>query len=353
VVEVMRAELFSPEPAPDVYTFHAARELLPPELARAIVKESALARLPGLRQRGHDPGRWRLLLPYMPRFFSQLDLSRYDVVISSSHACALHARPREDAAHICYCYTPIRYVWLPDVEAGRVRGVRGTALAGFRGWLRRRDAEAARRPDAFAVISSAVRDRVARFYGRDSVVVHPPVEVDEVAATAGTRRPGEFVWVGRLVGYKRPELVVEAFRGLPYRLTMVGVGPLERALRASLPENVRLLGWLPRPELLELYRSSSGFVHVGEEDFGIALVEALAAGVPVVALARGGALDIVRPDVDGLLVQDPDVELLRRAITDLAEARWDHDALRRRAEEFSRPRFLERMKELILDVRSR
>lgn len=347
----MRAGLFSSECPPDIYTFHAARDLLPPDLAGAIVKESALAALPGIRQQGHDPGRWRLLLPYMPHYFSRLDLSDYDVVISSSHAFALHARPREDAAHICYCYTPIRYVWLPEVEARRVGGVRGSALGGFRGWFRRRDVAAARRPDAFAVISAAVRDRVATFYGRDSVVIHPPVDVDEVVAVQGTRRAGEFVWVGRLVGYKRPELVVEAFRGLPYRLTMVGVGPLEPALRASLPANVRLLGWLPRRELLELYRSSSGFVHVGEEDFGIALVEALAAGAPVVALARGGALDIVRPEIDGVLLERADVELVRRAVVAVAERSWDEEALRRRAEEFSRQRFLRRMEELIADVR--
>src|SRR5687767_10481855 len=121
---------------PDILTFQAARELLPDRLAAAIVRESRLARLPGIRQRGHDPGRWRWLLPYMPRFFERLDLSGYEVVISSSHACAVGVRPRADALHLCYCHTPMRYVWMPEAERGRARGVKGVALTALRGRLR-------------------------------------------------------------------------------------------------------------------------------------------------------------------------------------------------------------------------
>ena len=113
---------------PDVFTFVAARELLPDRLARAIAGESRVAGLPGIRQRGHDPGRWRWLLPYMPRYFERLDLSDYEVVISSSHACAVGVRPPAAALHLCYCYTPMRYVWMPDAERGRASGVKGIAL---------------------------------------------------------------------------------------------------------------------------------------------------------------------------------------------------------------------------------
>ena len=134
VVETMRTGLFAKPP--DVFTFHAAKELLPPDLAAAIKQESRLAGLPGLRQRGHDPGRWRLLAPLMPRYFSRLDLDAYDVVVSSSHAFAVHARPREDALHVCYCHTPIRYAWMPDTDA------RAKPLAR---WLRRKDLAASRR----------------------------------------------------------------------------------------------------------------------------------------------------------------------------------------------------------------
>ena len=178
VVEAIRSGVFAEDERPDVFTFHAARDLLPPDLARAIVKESRLAALPGVRQEGHAPGRWRYLLPYMPFYFSHLDLDGYDVVISSSHACAVNARPKEDALYVCYCHTPMRYAWMPELERGRAHGAKGVALAGFRGWLRRVDLEASRRPDSFVANSQAVRERIRRFYGRDAAVIHPPVEVE-------------------------------------------------------------------------------------------------------------------------------------------------------------------------------
>ena len=342
VVEAMRTGLFAEGSEPDVFTFQAARELLPAGLAAAIVQESRLARLPGIRQVGHRPGHWRLLLPYMPRYFSRLDLDAYDLVISSSHACAVNVRPREDATHVCYCYTPIRYAWMPETEARRVSGLRGAGLRAMRGRLQRIDLEASRRPDGYVAISEAVRERIQRFYGRDAAVVHPPVDVDDFDPGAD-KEPGHFVWAHRLVAYKQPQAVIEAFRGLPYRLTMVGVGPLEAELRASLPENVELLGWLSRADLAALYARASGFVHVGEEDFGITMVEALAAGTPVVGLDAGGARDIVRPGEDGVLVGEATPEAVRTAVREVAERDWNREALAARAAEFSRERFLERM----------
>jgi glycosyltransferase involved in cell wall biosynthesis len=146
------------------------------------------------------------------------------------------------------------------------------------------------------------------------------------------------------VPYKQPELVLEAFRNLPYRLTMVGVGPLEAQLRKRLPPNVELLPWVSRGELAELFGRASGFVHVAEEDFGISTVEALAAGTPVVALDAGGARDIVRPNIDGVLIERADIESLQAGIRAVADRSWDRDALRGRSLEFSAERFLVRMR---------
>ncbi|MDQ3721794.1 MAG: glycosyltransferase [Actinomycetota bacterium] len=344
VVDAIRSGLFEPGNRPDVFTFHAARELLPPELAGSIVRESRLASLPGMRQRGHDPGLWRLLFPLMPRYFRGLDLDPYDVVIASSHAFAVQVRPREDAVFLCYCHTPIRWAW----RAGEDH--RSAALRPLLGRLRRLDLEASRRPDCYVANSEAVRERIQRSYGRDSVVIHPPVAVGEFEPDA-EKEPGHFLWVNRLVAYKQPAAVAEAFRDLPYRLTMVGIGPLEASLRASLPPNVSLHSWLPREQLTSLYGRASGYLHVGEEDFGISMVEALAAGTPVIGLARGGALDIVRDGVDGILVDRADTAALRTAIERVAGAQWDRTALRARAQEFSRERFLERLGSLIGSLR--
>ena len=323
-------------------TFHAARELLPPALARAIVRRI------GARWAARDPPAWARSWPMaLPPalhalLFSRLDLSGYDLVISSSHACAINVRPPEGAIHVCYCYTPMRYAWLPETERERtVGGAAGLALRGVRAWLRRVDLAASRRPSLYMGISEAVVERIRRFYGREARVVHPPVELADLRSD-GEKEPGHFLWVHRLVPYKRPLLVAEAFRGLPYRLTMVGVGPLEGQLRASLPPNVELLGWLSRERLAQLYAQASGFIHLGEEDFGIAMVEALGSGTPVIALNRGGARDIVRDGLDGLLLERPDAALLRAAVERVASMDWDRSALVARAAQFSTERFLER-----------
>jgi glycosyltransferase involved in cell wall biosynthesis len=345
-------DLFAHEP--DLFTFHAARELLPDRIARAIVKESRLAGLPGLRQRGHDPGRWRWLLPYMPRYFDRLDLSGYELVVSSSHACAAGVRTAPDALHACYCHTPMRYVWMPDADRERVGGVKGAVLGALRGRLRRLDLRASRRPDLYIANSVAVAERIARFYGREAVIVPPPVAVDDFGLDV-PRDPASFLWVHRLVAYKRPLEVAEAFRGLPgLRLTMVGLGPLEAELRASAPPNVELLGWVPRERLAELFAAAAGFIHVGEEDFGISMVEALAAGTPVLAADAGGARDIVRPDRDGLLVSNPaDPEQIRRGVRELAARGWDAAALKDSAQRFSETRFRERLLATLRDYGAR
>jgi glycosyltransferase involved in cell wall biosynthesis len=349
VVEVLADDVLAEASRVDVLTFHAARELLPPRLADRIVRESKLSRLPGLRQVGHDPGRWRYLLPYMPRYFRSLDLDDYALVVISSHACAINASPPPGVPCVCYSHTPMRYAWLVDTERGRLSGARGAVLRRLSGWLRRRDHAAAQRPDRLVANSSAVRDRIRRFYERDADVVHPPVEVSELRPAANGERK-RFLWVGRLVPYKRPLEVAEAFRGLPHELTMVGIGPQEAELREQLPENVELRGWISREELTELYGEAAGFLHVGEEDFGITMVEALAAGAPVIALNAGGALDIVEDGVHGVLVSEPTVASLSAAVERVASQEWDRERLLARAAEFSRDRFAAQMRELLAET---
>ena len=342
----MRSGLFAAGREPDIFTFHAARELLPRELGAAIVRESRLAALPGLRQRGHDPGRWRYLLPLMPRYFRSLDLGRYELVISSSHACAAMVKPPPDVVHVVYCHTPMRYAWAPETDRGRLSGAGAVGLRLYAGHLRRLDRSAAQHPHAYIANSRAVSERIARFYDRQATVIHPPVDVEGFRADAG-KDPDLFVWVHRLVPYKNPEPVVEAFRDLPQRLVMVGVGPLEARLRARLPPNVTLERWLPRSRLRRLYEEASGFIHVGEEDFGITMVEALAAGTPVVALRRGGALDIVRDGIDGEMIDEPTVGRVREAVAAVASRDWDRQALAARAAEFSVARFRRQMREVL------
>ncbi len=330
--------------AVEVFTFHAAHELLPARLNAAIVRESRLARLPGIRQHRHNPGHWRSLLPYMPYYFRGLDLDAYDLVVASSHACAVHAAAATSAPSLCYCHTPMRYAWFPSADGERAAGIKGATLRATSAWLRRIDRTAAASVDRYVANSTAVRARIRGLYSRDAEVVHPPVDVTEFSASK-QKEEGHFLWVHRLVSYKHPEVVAESFRGLPYRLTMVGVGPLEQRLRARLPPNVELLAWLPRADLIRLYEHASGFIHVGEEDFGMSMVEALAAGTPVIALSRGGARDVVRPGIDGVLIDERSVTSVRAAIEQIARGSWSREELAQRASEFSTDRFVARFSE--------
>ena len=346
VVEAMLTDVFADVETVDVFTFHAAREVLPRHLADAIVGESRLARLPALRQRGHEPGRWRYLLPYMPRYFRGLDLSAYDVVVASSHSCAVHVRPRAGATFVCYCYTPMRYAWMPELEGQRVAGVQGRVLRALRAHLRRQDRAAAQAVGRYATLSSAVAGRISAFYGRDAEVIAPPVDVQDFALDDSRREPGHFLWVHRFVSYKRPELVVEAFRDSPHRLTMVGVGPLQERIRKIAPDNVTIHGWLDRSELTDLFARASGFIHVGEEDFGISMVEALAAGVPVLAYDAGGARDIVRRRAaTGCSSRArPTRRRSARGVRKRGRTReWKPQALRQSAERFSEQSFREQL----------
>jgi glycosyltransferase involved in cell wall biosynthesis len=213
-------------------------------------------------------------------------------------------------------------------------------LHALAGWLRRTDAAAAARVDAYATLSSDVRERLRQCYDRDAALIYPPVDTrDFRPGTAAD--PGHFLWVHRMVPYKQPLLVARSFAGLPYRLTMVGVGPLAERVAAQAPPNVTVRGWLERDELADLYAGASAFIHVGEEDFGITRVEARAAGLPVVALDRGGSRDIVRDGRHGVLIGEASEAALRAALERCAATTWDPAALAAQASRFSRERFVE------------
>jgi glycosyltransferase involved in cell wall biosynthesis len=292
---------------------------LPAPLRRA--RPSLLQRIPGAA--GHH----EYLLPLMPAaWWLHRPPPEVDVVISSSHACAKGVRAPAGAAHLCYCYTPMRYAWDFGAERGRfppaVRPAAYAAMAAMRRW----DRASARRVDRFLAISSAVARRIRRAYGRDAGVLHPPVRTDFFTpAPAGGQ--DYFLFVGRLVAYKRPDLVVEAFRDLPYRLVVVGRGPMESGLRARAGANVAFRSALDDAALRDLYRGARALVYPGEEDFGLVMAEAQACGTPVIAFAGGGALDIVRPGETGWLLQDHRADLLRAAVRRAARGDLDPEGI--------------------------
>jgi glycosyltransferase involved in cell wall biosynthesis len=282
------------------------------------------------------------LLPLMDQAFRSFDLRSFDLVISSNHACAKNVRTPATLPHVCYCHTPMRYAWDPAFLDGERLGF-GARLV-FKAWaprLRRRDRAAAQAPDGPDVVianSSFVADRIRRYWGRESLVIHPPVDVTRFAAVL--RRPGDYyLYLGRLVPYKRADLAAAACAALDRPLKVVGAGRAAEAVRAAAGPQTEFLGQVSNDELPALLAGARALLFPGEEDFGIVPVEAQAAGVPVIAYGFGGVRDSVVDGVTGVLFDEPTVASLCAAIERFEAIELRESDLREQAARFAPDRF--------------
>jgi glycosyltransferase involved in cell wall biosynthesis len=272
------------------------------------------------------------------------DLRGYDVVITSSSAFAKGVRVPPSALHLCYCYTPMRWAWSFDQYVDR-SALSPTARVAARltlPALRRWDTATARNVDRFVAISTEVSERIRATYGRGSDIVFPPVDV---ARFRHDRAVGDyFLVVSRLSAYKRIDLAVRACTTLGLPLVVVGDGPERELLQSVAGPTVRFAGRLTDREVTSQFERCRALILPGEEDFGLTPLEANAAGRPVVALARGGALDTVRDGVTGVLFHDDTAESLEGALRTVQERSWDAALLRAHAESFSEEVFATRFR---------
>jgi glycosyltransferase involved in cell wall biosynthesis len=334
------ARLFPEAP---IYTLLHVPGSVHPELEAREIRTSFLQRLPAARSR------YRHYLPLFPAAVAGFHLAGFDLVVSSSHCVAKGVRPPPAALHLCYCHTPMRYVWdrYDDYFGpGRVgplaRRLIPPVAAGLRAW----DAATASRVHRFAANSRYVASRIERYYGRDAEVIPPPVDADFF--TPGEDRPGTYdLVVSALAPYKRIELALEAYRGTGWPLRLVGAGPEEARLRALAPPEARFLGRVDDESLRELYRGCRAVVMPGVEDFGIVPLEAMACGRPAVVFAEGGGPETVEPGRTGLVFSTPEPASLRRALATLDSARFDRLALRARAEAYGRSVFEARIRDFV------
>lgn len=333
-------ELAALLPGADLYTSFFDYEVFGPRLAWHRVHT-----WPAQRLLGPTP-RFRSLLPLYPAWFSALDLRRYDLVVSSSVAFSKAVRTRRDALHISYIYTPMRYAWeLDSYLGGSSHGLPArfgarTARPLLKAWDRR----TGRQPDLLVAISDTVRTRIRQLWGRDAEVIHPPVDTAEIALSA--RDDGYLLVAARLLAYRRIDLAIQAADLLDRELLVVGDGPEMKRLRALAGPSVQFLGHVDRARLLGLFAGCHAYVVPGVEDFGIAPVEAMASGKPVVAFAQGGATETVVDGVTGVFFETPDPDALAAAIDRLDGLRFDPHALRAHAEGFSADRFRQRWRGL-------
>ncbi len=279
-----------------------------------------------------------------PLAFRTFDLRGYDLVLSSANFAAKDLKLSPGAVHVSYCYTPPRFLWGFDSDtACRAMPVHERPLAMLaKASLRRLDYRAAQQVNLFVACSQAVNSRIEQAYGRSSVVVYPPVDTWRFSRH-DARDDGFFLIVSRLNAYKRIDYVIDACNRARLPLVVVGTGSWEARLRARAGPTVQITGHLPDREVERLMSSCRAFVLPGEEDFGIAAVEAMAAGKPVLALGRGGALETVIDGTTGLLYDGPTAESFLDAVGRLRINRWDTHAIRVHARMFDKARFTERL----------
>jgi glycosyltransferase involved in cell wall biosynthesis len=310
----------------------------PPAVTERPVHSSFLNRIPGAVR--HYPK----LLPLMNAAFRSFDLSGFDLVLSSSHACAKNVRTPSGALHVCYCHTPMRYAWDESFMAGeQVGGLTRLALPPLLAWLRRQDLAGARGPDVFVANSRHVADRILRCYGRAAEVVHPPIDVEHFLVLQ--RQPLDYYFAfGRVVPYKRVDLAIAACASLDRPLKVAGDGRALDTLRTQLGaqpsgERIQLLGRVSAAERDRLLGGARALLFPGEEDFGIVPVEAQAAGVPVIAYGVGGAAETVIDGRTGVLFGEQSAGALASAIERFEGLELDVEEARENATRFGRERF--------------
>ena len=321
-------------PGAPVYTSIYAPKLMPASYATWQIQTSFMQRLPGVASHHQS------YLPFYPLAFEQFDLGGYDLVLSNKSAFCHGVITPPETLHISYCLTPTRFLWM--YESYRQREGLGKvadaalrpALAALRQW----DRLAADRVDHFIAISRVVQARIRKFYGRGSTIIYPPVDVQRFSPSA--RQPGDYYLAGgRLIPYKRVDLAVEAFNQLDRPLLIFGDGRDRAGLQAKAGRNVTFLGRVSWDRLVDLFQHCRAVIFPGLEDFGIAPLEAQAAGRPVIAYAGGGALDTVIDGATGLLFRQQTARALVEAVQTFESMAFSPAACRANAERFAVERF--------------
>ena len=321
-------------PEADIYTHVCDPAILSPTLRRHTIKTTFIQKLPcSLRA-------YQKYLPLMPLALEQIDLRGYDLVISSESGPAKGVLTHTDTPHICYCHSPMRYLWdfYQDYleEAGAfTRLLMRPIFHRLRMW----DVLSANRVDHFAANSHTVARRIARHYRREAEVIHPPVDVDQFAPRGDAYpAPGDYyLCLGQLTGYKRVDIAVQAFTRMHKKLVVIGQGPEEARLKAMAGPSVTFLGRLDGPAMIQHLQQCKALIFPGEEDFGMVPVEAMAAGRPVIAYAKGGAMETVVDGKTGLFFAAQTPDSLQEAVGrfEAAPESFDPATLTAHARQFS------------------
>lgn len=288
----------------------------------------------------------RNYLPLFPHAIEKLDLSGYDVIVSSSHAVAKGVKTNEHQIHICYCHSPMRYAW--DQADDYLKGIKGLAAKSFINYLRKWDTKSASNVDFFIANSHHIAEKIKRIYNRNSFVIYPPVDTNNFDVCNGKK--DYYLSASRMVPYKRMDLVVEAFNELPdKKLLIIGSGPEKKKIKSIAANNVDILDYQPPEKLKKYMQKAKAFVFAAEEDFGIIVVEAMACGTPVIAWNYGGVSESVIDEKTGILFKDQTKSSIKSAVEkfECSSNQYDPNLIREYSLKFSRRNFEKKIKNFV------
>jgi glycosyltransferase involved in cell wall biosynthesis len=326
-------------PQADIFTHVYAPEMVSDKIKQHRIIPTFINALPRATRM------YKNYLPLMPLALEQLDLRGYDLVISSEAGPAKGVIPSSDALHICYCHTPMRYIWnmYHDYSKGAGRLTR-MMMPPLSHYLRMWDVTSAARVDSFVANSATVARRIRRYYRADSVVIHPPVDTNAFSVAPPAELGDYYLMVGELVSYKRADLAVHAFNEMKLKLVVIGGGEMLGEIRRIAGPTVTVMGSQRFDVLRHHYARCRALVFPGEEDFGMVPVEAMASGRPVIAFNRGGATETVSEGISGVFFGDQTVEAIIGAVKKLDEINLDPHRISQHARRFGREQFLEKMR---------
>ena len=338
------AKLFPEAP---IYTLFVNRGKLSPYLKQREIRTSFLQWLPGI----HKYYRW--LLPLFPLAIQSLNIKSYDLVISSSHCVAKDVRSKKNTIHICYCHTPMRYLWGFEEEYfGNFKKWIRHLIRFYFNFLKKWDVKASRSVTVFIANSKNTADKIKTLYDRDARIIHPPVKlIDDVKITPDLGKENYFLIVSALVPYKRIDLAIDVCNELRAPLKIIGDGPLrEKLLEQILFDGIRLEGWVDENGLWKYYADCKALLMPGEEDFGIVPLEAQMFGKPVIAYGKGGALETVLglndsdqkrkgDESTGIFFYENNKESFAKAIRAFEQANFNPEFIRSHAKKFGEARF--------------
>jgi glycosyltransferase involved in cell wall biosynthesis len=340
VVEVLN-ELFPEAP---IYTIIYDKDIMPANFRNMDIRTSYMQKIPGINRH------FKKFLLFYPRAVESFNLKEYDLVISSSSSFAKGAVTNQNICHICYCYTPMRFVWdyKHYIEKENFNKIVLKMLPSVMKRLKKWDIKSSGRVNYFIGISNHIKERIRRSYDREAVVIYPPVEVKEF--NVSDSHDDYFLIVSRLNAYKNIDLVIKAFNVLDLKLKIVGTGPYRSVLEnINKSKNIEFLGRLSNVDIKEIYTKCRAYIFPGTEDFGISPVEAQASGRPVIAYAAGGALETVIGGVTGLFFSENTVESFIKVINNfiVMEDNFNPTTIRENALRFDQDVFKNRMKDFI------